>query len=114
MQIGCFHKTRDGYEGRIRSLAIDVPICLVPAHSPDAENAPDWRLPRGDSETGMEIGAGWNRSGERAGAYVAVQFDDPQFAEPVRANLLCASPRGDEHMLLWSLLWSRPSARERR
>ncbi|TYC79386.1 DUF736 domain-containing protein [Novosphingobium sp. BW1] len=109
MQIGEFRKTRDGYEGSIRSLTIDAEVCLVPAQFSKAENAPEWRLLRGDCDTGVEIGAGWNHTGERAGAYIAVQFDDPQFAEPVRANLLRASQRGDEHMLLWS----RPSARDR-
>jgi uncharacterized protein (DUF736 family) len=110
MQIGSFRKTRDGYEGHIHSLTIDAPVCLVPAQFTDAENAPEWRLLRGESETGVEIGAGWNRTGERAGAYIAVQFDDPHFAEPVRANLLRSSQNGDEHILLWS----RPTMRDRR
>lgn len=110
MQIGCFHQTRDGFEGRITSLMIDAPVCLVPAHSSDAENAPQWRLLRGDSETGVEIGAGWNRTGERAGDYIALQVDDPQFAESVRANLLRSSRNDGQYILLWS----RPNPRDRR
>ncbi len=110
MQIGCFHQTRDGFEGRITSLMIDAPVCLVPAHSAEAENAPQWRLLRGDSETGVEIGAGWNRTGERAGDYIALQFDDPQFAESVRANLLRSLQSDGQYILLWS----RPNPRDRR
>src|SRR3546814_3076337 len=56
-----------------------------------------------------DLGAGWNRTGERAGAFIAVQIDDPAFAVPLRANLLRASQKDGEH----HLLWSRPSARER-
>lgn len=108
MQIGQFQMTRDGFEGRLLSLTLDMPVYLVPAAHSDAENAPDWRLLRGDAKTGIEIGAGWNRTGERAGAYVAVQFDDPAFPEPVRANLLRSSQSGGDHVLLWT----RPTGRE--
>ncbi len=110
MQIGSFHKTRDGFDGRLHSLTIDAPVCLVPASPSDAEHAPDWRLMRGDAETGTEIGAGWNRTGERAGAYIAVQIDDPIFAEPLRANLLRVGQHGGDHVLLWT----RPNHRDRR
>lgn len=110
MQIGSFRKTRDGFEGRITTLTVDAPVCLVPAHGSDAENVPQWRLVCGDGDNSFEIGAGWNRTGERAGAYIAVQFDDPHFAEPVRANLLGPLQQGAEH----ALLWSRSSARDRR
>ncbi|MGD9471711.1 MAG: DUF736 domain-containing protein [Novosphingobium sp.] len=110
MQIGQFQMTRDGFEGHLHSLTLDMPVCLVPASPSDAENAPDWRLLRGDADTGIEIGAGWNRTGERAGAYVAVQFDDPTFSEPVRANLLRFSQGHSDHVLLWT----RPISRERR
>lgn len=110
MQIGQLQMTHDGFEGHLHSLTLDTPVCLVPAASSDAENAPDWRLLRGDADTGIEIGAGWNRTGERAGAYVAVQFDDPTFPEPVRANLLRLSQSSSDHILLWT----RPTSRERR
>lgn len=109
MMIGIFHSAQDGYAGRIHTLTIDAAICLVPAQPSDAENAPDWRVLLGDSETGVEIGAGWNRTGDRAGAYIAVQIDDPFLAVPLRANLLRSLHVDGEH----HLLWSRPSARGR-
>lgn len=110
MQIGCFTKSGDGYEGHLHSLTLNAAVCLVPAQMSDTDNAPQWRLLHGDAETGIEIGAGWNRNGERAGAFIALQFDDPRFAEPVRANLLRVSANSPEHILLWT----RYSQRERR
>src|SRR3546814_7425266 len=88
MMIGIFHSAQDSFTGQIRTLMLDVVVTLVPAQSNDSDNAPDWRVLLGDAETGTEIGAGWNRTGERAGAFVAVQIDDPAFAHPLRANLL--------------------------
>jgi uncharacterized protein (DUF736 family) len=109
MMIGLFRKSDDGYVGRLRTLALDVEITIVAAQPLDAENAPTWRLLLGDAERGVEIGAGWNRTGERAGQFIAVQIDDPAFAVPLRANLLRSLHNDGEY----HLLWSRPSARER-
>ncbi|MBX9727848.1 MAG: DUF736 domain-containing protein [Sphingopyxis sp.] len=77
MMIGIFHSAQDSFTGRIRTLLFDADVTLVPAPSNDSGNAPDWRVLLGDADTGTEIGAGWNRTGERAGAFVAVQIDDP-------------------------------------
>src|SRR3546814_1811010 len=74
MMIGIFHSAQDSFTGQIRTLMLDVVVTLVPAQSNDSDNAPDWRVLLGDAETGTEIGAGWNRTGERAGAFVAVQI----------------------------------------
>ena len=109
MLIGTFEKRGDGYAGRLRTLTCDADIVIVRVQPSAAENAPEWRLLLGDAASGIEIGAGWNRTGERAGAFIAVQIDDPAFAVPLRANLLRASQQDGEH----HLLWSRPSARER-
>ena len=67
MMIGDFQSTQDGFAGRIRTLMLDAAVTLVPAPANDSENAPDWRVLLGDADTGIEIGAGWNRTGERAG-----------------------------------------------
>ena len=56
---------------------------------------------------GAEIGAGWKRSGEKAGEYVALLIDDPTFPHPIRANLF----RDDDAGKAWSLHWSRPRDR---
>jgi uncharacterized protein (DUF736 family) len=106
-QIGVFNRTRTGYSGRIRSLALDVELVLVPADHTDAENAPDYRIHLGD-EDGPEVGAGWKRTGERAGDYVSLQLDDPSFVQPIRANLFQANDKG----AAFNLLWNRPSRRD--
>ena len=66
-----------------------------------------------DGETGdagAEIGAGWKRTGEKAGDYIAIQFDDPSFAQPIRAHLFRDAAAGSA----WSLHWTRPQKREGR
>ena len=74
--------------------------------SSDAENAPDYRVHLGDGD-GPEIGAGWKRTGEKAGEYVSLVIDDPALAQPIRANLFQS---GDDKSA-WVLNWNRPPKR---
>ena len=106
--IGEFTRTKSGYGGRIRTLALDAALVLVPAEHSDAENAPDYRVHLGDDADGPEVGAGWKRTGEKAGEYVSLQLDDPTFEHPIRANLFRDDPAG----VTWSLHWSRSSRHE--
>jgi uncharacterized protein (DUF736 family) len=108
-QIGEFTRTKSGYSGRLRTLSLDVELTLVHAEPSDTENAPDYRIHLGD-EDGPEVGAGWRRTGERAGDYVALQLDDPVFLQPVRANLFQS---GDDKTA-WGLHWNRLSKRGER
>jgi uncharacterized protein (DUF736 family) len=108
-QIGSFRRTESGYSGRIRTLFLDVELILIPVDNLEAENAPHYRIHLGD-ERGPEIGAGWKRTGEKAGDYVSLQFDDPTFTQPIRANLFQS---GDDKSV-WSLLWNRPPKRGER
>ena len=105
-QIGSFITTSDGYSGRIHTMSLDAIVSLIPAESSESENAPDYRIILGDDEHGSEIGAGWKRTGEKAGAFVAVQIDDPVFVQPLRANLFKDGDNG--HVLVWN----RPTKRE--
>ena len=106
-QIGSFQRTRHGYEGRLHTLTLDVQIRLVPAEAGDGENLPDWRIHMSDSEVGPEIGAGWDRIGEKAGPYISLLIDCPALAQPIRANLF----KSGEHEGLHHLLWNRPQRR---
>ncbi len=106
-QIGQFAATEDGFAGRLRTVTLDTALTLVPAQSSDTENAPDYRVMMGEETDQIEVGAGWKRVGEKAGAYVAVQIDDPAFAHPLRANLFQADARS--HVLLWN----RPTKRDK-
>lgn len=109
-QIGIFKRIKTGISGRIRTLALDTELILVPVEKSDAENAPDYRIHLGDDngrEVGPEVGAGWKRTGEKAGDYISLQLDDPTFAQPIRANLFQADDKGTA----FNLLWNRPPRR---
>lgn len=108
-QIGTFRQTKSGFTGRIQTLTLDAELSLVPADNTDAENAPEYRIHLGD-EDGPEVGAGWKRTGEKAGDYVSFQLDDPTFAQPIRANLF----QSDDDKAAWSLHWNRPPKRGER
>ena len=109
MIIGTFRRQDDGYAGHIRTLAFDAEISIARAQLSETENAPTWRVYLGDAEAGIEIGAGWERRGERAGSYIALQIDDPALGAPIRANLLRSTQNDDEY----HLLWSRPVPRDK-
>ncbi|QSR17277.1 DUF736 domain-containing protein [Novosphingobium sp. KA1] len=106
-QIGTFTREQSGFTGHIHTFTIYREVTVVPAEPSDAENAPDYRIHHGNDE-GPEIGAGWKRTGERAGEYIALLIDDPALPQPIRANLF----RDDDAGSAWSLHWSRPQKRE--
>ena len=109
-QIGEFAREETGFTGNLQTLLLVQDVIIVPAEPSDAENAPDYRVHVFDAtnnETGAEIGAGWKRTGEKAGEYVALLIDDPMFPQPIRANLF----RDDDAGKDWSLHWSRPRDR---
>lgn len=108
-QIGEFTRSKSGYSGHIRTLSLKVELVVVPAEPSDAENAPDYRVHL-DDDDGPEVGAGWKRTGERAGDYVSLQLDDPAFRQPIRANLFQS---GDDKTS-WGLHWNRPQKRGER
>lgn len=108
--IGQFTRTKSGYAGRVRTLIIDAELVLVPAENSDAENAPDFRIHLGPDDDGPEIGAGWKRTGEKAGDYVSLQIDDPTFGHPIRANLFQSA----DDKSAWGLNWNRPPKRGER
>ena len=105
-QIGQFARTKTGYSGQLRTLSLDLSLTFVPANMSEAENAPDYRI-HFDDEDGPEVGAGWKRTGEKAGDYVAVLLDDPTLAQPIRANLF----QSLDDKSAWGLYWSRPQKR---
>lgn len=108
--IGQFSRTKSGYAGRVRTLSLDAELVLVPAENTDAENAPDFRIHLGTDDDGPEVGAGWKRTGEKAGDYVSLQIDDPTFGHPIRANLFQSA----DDKSAWGLHWNRPPKRGER
>ncbi|AMX97850.1 MULTISPECIES: DUF736 domain-containing protein [Mesorhizobium] len=102
-QIGTFTRNNDGFFGNVSTLTLDAKLAILPAEKSDADNAPDHRV----FCEGMEIGAAWERTGEKAGAYLSVAIDDPSFIQAIRANLF----QSDAEKNVWALHWSRPSKR---
>ncbi|MGG6892284.1 DUF736 domain-containing protein [Rhizobium sp. BR 315] len=100
-QIGMFSRDATGFAGRIHTFTLNRDIIIVRIEPSDVENAPDYRIHQGDD--GPPIGVGWNRTGERAGEYVALLIDDPTLPQPIRATLF----RNDDNGATWSLHWSR-------
>lgn len=98
--IGTFTATRDRFAGRLQTLTIDRALTIVPAEPGEAENVPDYRILAGEGDEAFEVGAGWKRTGDKAGAYVAVLIDDPALLQPLRANLFRTDQR--THVLMWS------------
>jgi len=108
-QIGQFKREKTGFVGRLHTLFLYRDLTLIATERSDAENAPDYRIHLGDQD-GPEVGAGWKRTGERAGDYVSLLIDDPTFRQPIRANLFQS---GDDETA-WSLHWTRPAKRNER
>ncbi len=106
--IGSFIRTPEGFTGHLRTLTLDLELTLVPANPIEAENAPDYRIHLGPDADGPEIGAGWKRTGERAGDYVALLIDDPTLTRPLYANLFQSDVKGNA----FTLLWTRPAKRD--
>ncbi|GLR90304.1 DUF736 domain-containing protein [Bradyrhizobium iriomotense] len=108
-QIGQFTREKSTFTGRIQTLFFERILILTPAESSDADNAPDYRIRLGDAE-GPEIGAGWKRTGEKAGEYVSLIIDDPALPRPIRANLF----RSGDDQSTWTLNWNRLPQRAER
>lgn len=100
--IGQFTRTRDGYRGRLKTLTLDATLTLVPAEPSDTENAPDYRIHIGSDDEALEVGAGWKRTGEKAGDYVSLLIDDPTFPHPIHANLFHSVSENDTYLLTWN------------
>ena len=101
IRIGEFNPRGDGYAGRLVTLGINTAVAIVPAPPSDTRNAPDFRVHAGKDADGPEIGAGWKRTGERAGPYLAITIDDPQLPRAIRANLFRPATEGAPHALFW-------------
>jgi uncharacterized protein (DUF736 family) len=104
-QIGTFTKTKAGFSGRIRTLALDIELTIRPAEKSDAENAPDHRI---FSANDLEVGAAWSRSGEKAGDYLSIVIDDPTLTQPLRAALF----QSEADAKVWNMMWNRPPKRD--
>jgi uncharacterized protein (DUF736 family) len=94
-QLGRFHRTDTGYEGRIATLSMTCDLRIEPVTGQTNDRAPDHRIFSGE----VECGAAWTPD-EENGALLYVKIDDPAFAAPIRARLVPARDE-DDFVLLW-------------
>ena len=74
--IGSVTKRPDGqYEGELKTLSVRADIQIVPVHDKSGASQPDYRV----MSQGIEIGAGWIRTGQISGKeYVALSIAAPE------------------------------------
>ncbi len=58
--IGTFTADKDGFNGQLRTLTLNVKVKLVPNEKGDNESAHDYRL----QAAGHDIGAAWKKTSE--------------------------------------------------
>lgn len=91
-----------GYKGHLKTLSIRAEIDLVPNTSKSADNQPDFRV----LTQGVEIGAGWIRTGETSGKeYVSLSLAAPEFGpRKLYANLGRAAGQDDDDA--FAVIWN--------
>lgn len=106
MEIGRFIKTAEGFEGRLRTLGLDLALRLVASGAEPGGKAPDWLVlgmdPVGGDDAPPPFGAAWSHSREDGRMVLALRLDCPTLARPLRANLVASSGNPNLHVLLWS------------
>ena len=101
--IGFVTRTEQGgYKGQLKTLSIRADIEIVPNRSKSADNQPDFRI----LTQGVEIGAGWIRTGEASGKpYVSLSLAAPEFGpRKLYANLGRAAGQDDPDV--FALIWN--------
>jgi uncharacterized protein (DUF736 family) len=91
-----------GYKGHLKTLSIRAEIDLVPNASKSADNQPDFRV----LTQGVEIGAGWVKTGESSGKeYVSLSLAAPEFGpRKLYANLGRAAGQDDDDA--FAVIWN--------
>ncbi|BCG75980.1 hypothetical protein MesoLj113a_71380 [Mesorhizobium sp. 113-1-2] len=101
--IGYVNKQENGsYKGQLRTLSVRADIDIVPNRSKSADNHPDFRV----LTQGVEVGAGWIRTGETSGNdYVSLSIAAPEFGpRKLYANLGRAAGQDDQDT--YALIWN--------
>lgn len=100
--IGYVTRDGNGYKGQLRTLSIRSDIEITPNSRKTSDSQPDYRVSAG----GVEVGAGWIRTGEMSGkAYVSLSFAAPEFGpRTLYANLGRAAGQDDEDA--FAVIWN--------
>ena len=97
--IGTFTSTETGFNGSIRTLALNVKARIARIENP-SDKGPHYRIYAGN----VELGAAWQKRSEQDRDYLSVKLDDPSFPAPIYATLI--EVEGEEGL---QLIWSRPN-----
>lgn len=101
--IGHVTKLATGaYKGQVKTLSIRAEIDIVPNQAKSGDTQPDFRV----LTQGVEIGAGWIRTGEASGKpYVSLSLAAPEFGpRKLYANLGRAAGQDDPDV--FALIWN--------
>ena len=101
--IGSVTKRDDGrYEGELRTLSIRADIAILPVGEKVSPNQPDYRV----MSQGIEIGAGWIRTGQISGKeYVSLSISAPELgSKTLYANRGRAAGQTDPDV--YALIWN--------
>ena len=91
-----------GFKGQLKTLSIRADIDIVPNPAKSADQQPDFRV----LTQGVEIGAGWMRTGETSGKeYVSLSLAAPEFGpRKLYANLGRAAGQDDDEA--YAVIWN--------
>jgi len=91
-----------GFKGQLRTLSIRSEIEIIPNRQKASETQPDFRVSAG----GVEVGAGWLRTGEVSGKdYVSLSLAAPEFGpRRIYANLGRAAGQDDADA--FAIIWN--------
>lgn len=101
--IGSVTRRNDGrYEGELKTLSVRAEIALIPVADKASPGQPDYRV----MSQGIEIGAGWIRTGQISHKeYVALSIAAPELGpKTLYANLGRAAGQTDPDV--FALIWN--------
>ena len=101
--IGSVTKREDGrYEGELKTLSVRADITILPVGDKASPSQPDFRV----VSQGIEIGAGWIRTGQSSGKeYISLSISAPELgSNTLYANLGRAAGQTDPDV--YALIWS--------
>lgn len=92
----------EGFVGQLKTLSIRASIEIRPNRSKNGDIQPDYRV----YSDGVEIGAGWTRTGEASGKdYVSLSLAAPEFGpRRLYANLGRAAGQDDD--ATYAVIWN--------
>ena len=91
-----------GFKGQIKTLSIRADIDIVPNGAKSSDSQPHFKV----IAQGVEIGAGWVRTGETSGKeYVSLSLAAPEFGpRKLYANLGRAAGQDDDDT--FAIIWN--------